>query len=131
MPTSYSFRTKADTTPPAIVATVPAANATGVAVETDVRFFFSEPVFNVASPNVLLLDGADAGAGPVSYIPANLEGSIDPTRQLLPNHTYTGRVTTGVNDGSVNPLAATFDLHLHHGSRHDPPTTGRHLPAGR
>jgi hypothetical protein len=39
----------------------------------------------------------------------NLECTLDPTLQLLPNHTYTGRVTSGVNDGGLNPLP-TFDL---------------------
>jgi hypothetical protein len=110
MPTSFKFLTGPDTTPPMIIGTDPLNGAVGVPVATTVRFFFNEPVFNVYSPNVVLLDGATLVPATVSYMPATFEGIIEPTRQLLPNHTYTARVTTGVNDGGVNPLPATFDL---------------------
>jgi methionine-rich copper-binding protein CopC len=97
-----------DTTPPYVVSTTPAQDATGVAFNAPITATFSEPVqaatvtaasFTVASPT-----GAVTGA-------VTLSGNIatfTPAVALAPNTFYTGTITTAVKDIAGNAIVQNY-----------------------
>ncbi len=99
----------ADSTPPSVTGTAPAAGATGVPVNSNVAAAFSEGLApaTVSTATVTL---APAGGAPVaatvSLSDRNRTVTIDPAADLAPATTYTATVSNGVTDVAGNGLAA-------------------------
>jgi Domain of unknown function (DUF4082)/Bacterial Ig-like domain/Bacterial Ig domain/Purple acid Phosphatase, N-terminal domain len=106
------FQTNAaDTTPPAVSDTSPAANATGVSAGTNVTTTFSEAM-DAATINGNTVELRDPGGAPVaasvSYDAGTRRAVLDPTSELADSSQYTATVrggANGVKDRAGNPLA--------------------------
>jgi hypothetical protein len=98
-----------DTTPPTIVSRAPAANATGVAVTSDIAVGFSEAM-NVGSVNPTSFSVAPAAGGPaLTGAIAAAAGNVftlNPAANLAPNTLYRVTVGIGATDANGNALAA-------------------------
>ncbi|MFA6008003.1 MAG: Ig-like domain-containing protein [Candidatus Shapirobacteria bacterium] len=106
---AWTFTTGAvpDTTAATVLSTVPAANATDVAIASYITATFSEAMttgtisgtsFFLAGP------GSTAVAGAVSY--TGTTATLNPNVDLAYNTLYTATLTTAVTDLAGNPLAA-------------------------
>jgi hypothetical protein len=94
-----------DTLPPTVASTSPAAAAVDVSPSGNITATFSEPVV-AASISMELRDAASALVpGTLTYDPATLTASLDPTAALSISTTYTARVLSAA-DASGNVLAA-------------------------
>ena len=87
----------------------PAANATAVAVGSNVTATFSEPVQGVSGSTVKLrADGALSDvAAAVTYNATSRLATLDPSANLAPNTRYTATLTggaSGIRDAAGNPL---------------------------
>jgi methionine-rich copper-binding protein CopC len=107
-----------DTAPPTLVSSLPAANATGVAVGANIELTFSETIA-LGSGTVTLQN--DAGQNVESYpvgSSSNLSISgnklvINPSADLAPGGGYTLTVSSGaLKDTSGNALAAAASVHF-------------------
>jgi hypothetical protein len=122
----WSFTTGAepDTTPPTIVSTSPAANATGVPINQGIIAEFSEPVAlsSVNSTTFTLSRGAISISGTVTA--SGTIASFTPTGGLVPSSSYTATITTGVTDLAGNALATPYSFDFTTGATPDttPPT---------
>jgi len=110
---SWSFRTAPAVTPPTVISTNPANNATGVAVNQQIAATFSvamnpttinQSTFRVAGP------GGVAVLGTVSYVAAGSIATFTPAIALAASTTYVVTITTGAQDLSTPPngLAANY-----------------------
>ena len=98
----------ADTTPPTVSATAPAAGATGVVPGTVVTATFSEAIdaATVSSSTFELRTPANAlVAGTVSYNVGTLAATFTPTSPLSASTTYTATLKGGTTDPRVKDLA--------------------------
>jgi hypothetical protein len=98
--------TPTDTTAPTVTATTPAANATGVAVSTNVTGTFSEAM-NAASVTTgafTLKTGTTTVAAAVTYNSTDNTATLDPTADLTPNTPYTATIS-GATDVAGNAVA--------------------------
>lgn len=95
-------------TPPTVTFTVPATNATGVAVGNSLTATFSEAMdpATINGATFTLQQGATVIAGAVSY--AGLTATFKPTALLGVNTVYTATVTTGAKSLSGNALASNY-----------------------
>ena len=109
----WSFATGAtpDTTQPNVLATVPAYNTVGVAINQSINVTFSEAMnpltintatFSVVGP------GTTAVAGTVTYDVINRIATFVPIGNLAPITTFTATVTTGAKDLAGNALLSNF-----------------------
>jgi len=107
MPTTITFTTSQDTTPPQVLTTTPSNGSTNISVGTNVTFRFSEPVQDVDATTVTVIETASmvAVTGAVTYDVATRIATFDPQDQLTPNLSYQGRVSSGVTDLAGNALA--------------------------
>ncbi len=98
----------ADTTPPTIVSTAPAAGASGVASSANITVTFSEAM-DPATISAATLELRDAGGsivnGAVSYSAATLTATFDPDGNLTPGAEYTALVRGGAADPRVKDVA--------------------------
>src|SRR6185312_12030633 len=107
-----TFRIAADTTPPTVSSTSPAANATNVIRTANVTATFSEAMDPASiSGTTFELRNAAAVLVPalVSYNVSTRVATLNPNATLAASSTYTLRVrggTGGVKDLAGNPLAA-------------------------
>ena len=103
----FSFTT---TKFPTVIATSPAANATGVAVSAFVSATFSEPMdastITTTTFNLKTTSGGIAVTGTVTYDAPTNTAKFTPSAALTPNIGYTATVTTGVKDVGGNAMAA-------------------------
>jgi endonuclease I len=103
---SWSFTTIADTAP-TIASTLPAAGATGVAVNALVTINFSEPV-NTTNPWLVLTCNSVIYSGALTPSNANATWTLDPASNFINGETCTAQIT-GANvldtDGVPNALA--------------------------
>jgi len=99
--------TTADVTAPVVSSTVPAASATGVAVNSYITATFSEAMnagtisgttFTLTGP------GTTAVAGAVTY--AGTTATFNPSANLVGGTVYTATITTGAQDLAGNALAS-------------------------
>lgn len=101
-----------DTTPPAVVSTVPTAGSTGFSVGGMISATFSEDLdpstVNVAS--FQLMDGAQPIAGFVVYDPQTFTATFAPAVPLPTISTITVLLTRGLRDVAGNALAAPFQF---------------------
>jgi hypothetical protein len=109
--TSWSFTT-ADTTAPTVTARTPGVNATGVVVPVSPTATFSEAL-NPATVNTTTMTVRVGTVITGALVPsvvtlnaANTIATINPNASLLPDTTYTVRLTNGITDVAGNPLAA-------------------------
>jgi hypothetical protein len=103
----WTFTTGAtlDTSPPTITSTINADGATGVAVNTKVGAFFSEPMDpqTVNAQSFTLFQGATPIAGTISY--SGVAATFAPTSPLAANTRYTATVTSAATDLAGNKLS--------------------------
>ena len=107
--TSFAF-TVGDTTAPSVVSTVPADNATGVAVNTTVSATFSEAMdpatINGTTFTVRPTSSGTNLAGTVTYNAGTNTATFTPSAPLASGTSYTATVTTGAKDAFGNPMGA-------------------------
>ena len=103
--TIWTFTTGADTAPPNVTMTVPAANATGVTVTAVVTAKFDEAVMGVSATTFKLANGATPLTGTVSYNAGTKTATIDPDAQFPGNTVITATLTSGITDLASNALA--------------------------
>jgi hypothetical protein len=98
----------ADTTAPTVSSTSSANGATGVAVNTTIRAFFSEPMdaSTVTATTFTVKAGSTLVPGTVSY--SGTTATFTPTDNLAYSTSYTATVTTGVKDLAGNALASNY-----------------------
>jgi methionine-rich copper-binding protein CopC len=101
---SFTTRRRPDTTLPTIIATSPADNATGVAVNGAITATFSEPMdpATVNAVSFTLRQGGVLVAGTVAF--AGVTAVFSPSAALVPNTVYLATVTTDAKDLGGNPL---------------------------
>lgn len=106
----------ADTTPPEVSSTIPAADATGVAVNSSITINFNEALMasSVTRDNIFImkdLDGAKV-AGALAIDAARKQVTFTPTANLTAATAYRLIITTNVKDiyGNklVTPYVSTF-----------------------
>jgi hypothetical protein len=105
---TWSFTTSAQ---PTVIATVPAAGATGVPVTQVISASFSKAMNPATISNATFLltgPGSTAVPGVVSYNATGSVASFTPTASLAYNTTYTATVTAGATDSTGAPLAANY-----------------------
>lgn len=109
---NYTVQYGSDTTAPTVLSTVPATNATGVAVTTKPTATFSEAVdpATVTTTNVRLTTGSgQTVTSTISYDAASKVVTLTPVQSLSMNTTYTMTVkgtASGVKDLAGNALAS-------------------------
>ncbi|MDQ2913089.1 MAG: Ig-like domain-containing protein, partial [Chloroflexota bacterium] len=99
----------ADTTPPTITSTSPVANATAVAVGSNVSATFSEQVTGVSGATFELRDSSSTVVpASVSYDATTRRAILDPSTNLATSAAYTARIVADgtIKDGANNALAA-------------------------
>jgi MYXO-CTERM domain-containing protein len=103
---SFTVTAAIDNTPPTVLSTVPAANATNVAVNVAVMAMFSEPIDTATVDNTsfFLNDGVSNVAGTFSFV--DNTATFTPSADLATGTVYTATLTTAVTDVAGNPLAA-------------------------
>src|SRR5206468_1979901 len=103
---SWSFTTGVapDTTAPAVSAIVPANNASGVGLSTQIATTFSEPMdaSTINTSTFTLKQGTTPVAGTVSY--SGVTATFTPAANLAPLTTYTATISTGAKDLAGNAL---------------------------
>jgi hypothetical protein len=98
-----------DTVAPTITSRVPAPDATGVAITSNISVGFSEAMnagsVNATSFSVAPAAGGPALAGGITAAPGNVF-TLNPTANLVAGTLYRVTVGTGATDAAGNPLAA-------------------------
>jgi hypothetical protein len=98
--------TIADTVPPTVVSTSPAADATDVLVDTVVTATFSEAMDeSTITTSSFTIAGV---VGSVSYNAGSYTATFTPTINLAYDTTYTASLSTVITDAAGNPLASTY-----------------------
>ena len=92
-------------TPPAVISTTPAADATDVADDTSIYAEFTTAMdpATITTSTFLVNDGTEDIAGLVSY--EGVTARFTPAAHLDYSHTYTARITTDVTDLAGTPMA--------------------------
>jgi hypothetical protein len=99
---------EADTTPPIVSSTNPAADATEVAINTAIIATFSEPMepSMISTATFTVLDGTTPVPGTVLYV--GLTALFAPEFNLDPNTEYRATVKSGVQDLAGNAMIADY-----------------------
>jgi hypothetical protein len=107
--TSWSFTTaSSEPAAPTTTSLLPAAGATGVAIDTKVSATFNMAMdaSTFTGQSFTLKNGATVIAGTISYASATQTATITPSAPLDANTTYTATLTTAVRSATGEPLAA-------------------------
>ena len=108
---AWSFTTglAADTTPPQVSSTSPAANATAVPINAKVSATFNKALDATTATNATftVTQGTAAVAGSVTYGPGTI-ATFTPASALAGGTLFTATLSTGVKDLAGNALAAIF-----------------------
>jgi hypothetical protein len=93
-----------------VVARQPAASATNVALSPTVTARFSEAVTGVSGSSMVLSKTSDLVglSATVSYDPATLTATLQPSAPLLPNTTYRVAMSGRIKDLTGHPLPWTW-----------------------
>ena len=107
---TWSFTTAAqsDVTPPTVLSSVPANNASLVATSIHPSVTFSEAMnpTTISSTTFTLKQGTTAIAGTVSY--SGNTATFTPSSALANNTVYTVTITSGAKDATGNALASNY-----------------------
>ena len=101
-----------DTTPPTVSSVTPAANATGVGVNSNITAVFNEPMSAATISTTTFQLREPSGAvvpASVTYDAVSRTATLDPSAALADSKVYTATVqggTAGVKDSAGNALAA-------------------------
>ncbi|MBA3461288.1 MAG: Ig-like domain-containing protein [Deltaproteobacteria bacterium] len=106
-PFTFNFTTVPDTTAPTVMSTVPAANATGVALASTIAVTFDEPVTNVTTTTFTVNSGGAVG-GSLASSNGGRTWTFTPSAAFSNNATVTVTLSSGITDAASNPLAAPF-----------------------
>lgn len=100
-----------DSEPPTITGTVPAQDATGVALSSVISATFDEPLDpSTTTTTNFIVAGATAVSGTVSYNDSTRTITFTPAAPGLESlTTYTARLTTGIRDLAQNALASPYE----------------------
>jgi hypothetical protein len=108
---SFTTGSALDTTPPTVVSTDPANNATGVCINKAINATFSEAM-DPATINTATFTVAGPASAPVTgtvaYNNASNIATFTPASNLATNTPYTATITTGATDLAGNALASDF-----------------------
>ncbi len=130
--TTWTFSTPVapDTTPPSIIAVVPAAGATGVATNTQVSVTFDEDmdVSSLNTSTLLVMNGATPVGGGVTVSPDTRTATFTPSL-LATNTVYTVTVTSGVRDANGNSPSSNASWNFTTAPDSVPPQLVAYLPA--
>ena len=134
-PDTQSFMTAPalDTTPPMLSSSVPANNATGVAVGANIVLTYDEAVQKGSGSITLQPLGGTVVTIPISTAQVSVAGSvvtINPTTDLLAGTSYTLMVPAGVIDDLAGNSAGSFILNFATAAALDttPPTINSSAP---
>ncbi|MBI3810836.1 MAG: Ig-like domain-containing protein [Nitrospirae bacterium] len=124
-----SSSSSSDTTPPTVSSTQPAADATGIALNTTITATFSEAMdaTTLTAATFILMAGGTAVTGTVSY--TGTTATFTPSAALASNTLLTAKITTGAQDLAHNPLAADFSWQFTTAPDTTPPTVISTNPA--
>ncbi len=105
-PTTWNFTTTGPA--PSVTGRTPAANATNVAINSNITATFSEPVTGVNANTFRVTNSAGtAVSAVVTYNAATRTATLNPNANLLADRTYTVQLTNGIRDLQGNALPAT------------------------
>jgi len=108
-----------DTTPPSVIFTSPASNATGISVNTVITAQFSESLdSSTVNASTFTMNGV---TGTVAY--SGMTAMFTPSGILDYDTTYTATITTGVRDNAGNAMASDYGWSFTTGSSIGPPST--------
>ena len=119
----------ADTTAPTIASTAPAAEATGVAINTKIAVTFSEMMsIDTLTNSTFKVEGV---SGTVTYDPLTKIATFKPTANLMTDKLYTATITTAATDLAGNAITANYIWRFTTGATADstPPTVLTTVPA--
>ncbi|MGN6563889.1 MAG: Ig-like domain-containing protein, partial [Thermomicrobiales bacterium] len=102
---AYVATYAADTTPPTVASTTPAAGATGVPTTTTIAITFSEAMNRTATQSAFSVTPAIPGN--FSWDANGVTMTFTPTATLANSATYTATVSTGARDLAGNALVTT------------------------
>jgi len=108
---SFTTGSALDTTPPTVVSTDPANNATGVCINKAINATFSEAMDSGTINTATFTVAGPASApvtGTVSYDTTGNVATFTPASNLATNTPYTATITTGATDLAGNTLASDF-----------------------
>ena len=94
-----------DTIAPTVISTIPAAGASGVAINGNITAIFSEAMdaATITPATFTLTQGATPVPGAVTY--AGTVATLNPTNDLAANTVFIATITTGAKDLAGNALA--------------------------
>jgi hypothetical protein len=100
--------TTSDTTPPTVNTTVPTSGASGVGIGSTITVTFSElmDTSTITGATFVLTGGGGGVTGTISFATSSgmTLATLTPSSPLAYATTYTGTVTTGVEDLAGNPM---------------------------
>ena len=137
--TALNFTTVADTTPPTMLSSSPADNATGVGLDTNISFVFSKPVTAVSGKNITLKKTSDNSTvqifsvtGPYVVI-SGATVTVNPTSSYLETTGYYLLIDSGsFKDSSNNVyggISSSTSLNFTSGTDMTDPTIVSTTPA--
>jgi len=103
----WSFHTEKEQTSPTVFETIPAPSATDVSLAAVIDVTFSEAMdtSTIHIGSFVLTEGVNSVAGAVTSIPESAKAQFKPETELLPEATYTVRLTGAMTDVAGNALA--------------------------
>ncbi|HOV80533.1 MAG TPA: Ig-like domain-containing protein [Bacillota bacterium] len=102
-------RTTVDTTPPTVVETIPAQDAVGVPLDTDVTLIFSESM-DQSTLSAVTINGPDGAVVPATLIYTDKKLVLNPDRDFTCGTGYTVQVPATVKDANGVAIARQFIL---------------------
>ena len=128
---SFTTGTTGDTTAPAVSATIPVNQSTGVATNAIIAVTFTEAInaSTISSANFTLTGPGGAAIAGSVHAAGNV-ATFTPAANLLTNSTFIATISTGVRDLAGNAMAAAYSFSFTTGAAVDttPPTVSSTLP---
>jgi hypothetical protein len=128
---SFTTAAAADVTPPTVLSSVPANNATGIATSTKPSVTFSEAMTasTITTTTFTLKQGTTSISGTVAL--SGNTATFTPSSALAASTLYTGTITTGAKDAAGNALAGAYNFSFTTAAPVDatPPTVSSVTPA--